>query len=73
MPIADTVNLVSSLRFGSESINTWKAGVERTLKKYIPGGTRDKTKQKCQDCGSTSLVNQEGCLICTNCGSTKCE
>jgi ribonucleoside-diphosphate reductase alpha chain len=72
MPIPDVVNLVSSLRLDSESINTWKAGVERALKKYIPDGTRAKTKQKCQDCGSSSLVYQEGCLICTSCGSSKC-
>ncbi len=72
MPIADVVNLVSSLRLDSESINTWKAGVERALKKYIPDGTKAKTKQKCQECGSSSLIYQEGCLICTSCGSSKC-
>jgi ribonucleoside-diphosphate reductase alpha chain len=72
MPIPDVVNLVSSLRLDSESINTWKAGVERALKKYIPDGTKAKTKQKCQDCGSASLIYQEGCLICTSCGSSKC-
>ncbi len=72
MPIPHVVNLVSSLRLDSESINTWKAGVERTLKKYIPDGTRAKTNQKCQECGSSNLVYQEGCLICTNCGSSKC-
>jgi ribonucleoside-diphosphate reductase alpha chain len=72
MPIADVVNLVSSLRLDSESINTWKAGVERTLKRYIPNGTRAKTKHKCQECGSSSLIYQEGCLICTACGSSKC-
>jgi len=72
MPIHDVVNLVSSLRLDSESINTWKAGVERTLKKYIPDGTRAKNKQKCQECGSAHLIYQEGCLICTGCGSSKC-
>jgi ribonucleoside-diphosphate reductase alpha chain len=72
MPIPDVVNLVSSLRLDSESINTWKAGVERALKKYIPDGTKAKTKQKCQDCGSANLIYQEGCLICTSCGSSKC-
>ncbi len=72
MPIPDVVNLVSSLRIDSESINTWKAGVERALKKYIPDGTKAKTKLKCQDCGAASLIYQEGCLICTSCGSSKC-
>ncbi len=70
MPIEHVVNLVRSLRLDSESINTWKMGVERALKKYIPDGT--KAKGKCGECGSTSLVYQEGCLICTDCGSSKC-
>ncbi|KPK87295.1 MAG: ribonucleoside-diphosphate reductase [Bacteroides sp. SM23_62_1] len=72
MPIPNVVNLVSSLRFHSDTINTWKAGVERTLKKYIPDGTKAKTSQRCLECGSNNLVYQEGCLICTNCGSSKC-
>lgn len=72
MPLPDVVNLVSSLRLDSESINTWKAGVERALKKYIPDGTKVKSKHKCMECGSASLIYQEGCLICTNCGSSKC-
>lgn len=72
MPIPNVVNLVSSLRFHSDTINTWKAGVERALKKYIPDGTKAKTNQKCLECGSNNLVYQEGCLICTNCGSSKC-
>jgi len=72
MPIPDVVNLVSSLRLDSATINTWKAGVERTLKRYIPDGTKAKTKQKCPECGSSNLVYQEGCLICKNCGCSKC-
>ncbi|MCK4747620.1 MAG: ribonucleoside-diphosphate reductase, adenosylcobalamin-dependent, partial [Bacteroidales bacterium] len=72
MPIPNAVALVSSLRLDSDTINTWKAGVERALKKYIPDGTKVKSKEKCQECGSGSLVYQEGCLICTSCGSSKC-
>lgn len=72
MPIHDVVRLVSSLRLDSDTINTWKKGVERALKKYIPNGTKVKKGQKCSDCGSESLVYQEGCLICTECGSSKC-
>lgn len=72
MPIPNVVNLVSSLRFHSDTINTWKAGVERALKKYIPDGTKAKSNQRCMECGSNNLVYQEGCLICTNCGSSKC-
>ncbi len=70
MPITNVVNLVSSLRLDSENINTWKAGVERTLKRYIPDGT--KAKGKCSECRSTNLTYQEGCLICQDCGASKC-
>jgi hypothetical protein len=37
MPIENVIKLVASLQLGSESINTWKNGVERALKKYVPG------------------------------------
>jgi ribonucleoside-diphosphate reductase alpha chain len=70
MPIQDVVNLVQSLNLDSESINNWKNGVERALKKYIPNGT--KAKGKCGECGSDNLVYEEGCLICKDCGSSKC-
>jgi len=70
MPIADVVNLVQSLKLDSESINNWKNGVERALKKYIPNGT--KAKGKCEECHSDNLVYEEGCLICKDCGSSKC-
>ena len=70
MPAKDVVELVSSMKLDNESINTWKNGVERSLKRYIPNGT--KAKGKCENCGSTSLVYQEGCLRCTDCGASKC-
>ena len=71
MPIDHVIKLVSSLQLKSESINTWKVGVERALKKYIQDGTEAKG-QKCPNCGAESLVYQEGCLICKNCGSSRC-
>lgn len=70
MPVKDVVELVSSMKLDNESINTWKNGVERSLKRYIPNGT--KAKGKCENCGSTSVVYQEGCLICSDCGTSKC-
>jgi ribonucleoside-diphosphate reductase alpha chain len=70
MPIADVVNLIQSLKLDSESINNWKNGVERALKRYIPNGT--KAKGKCGECHSDNLVYEEGCLICKDCGSSKC-
>lgn len=72
MPIPDVVHLVQSLRLDSETINTWKNGVERALKKYIPDGTKPKAGTKCNECGSESVVYQEGCLICQDCGNSKC-
>ncbi|MFC2097744.1 adenosylcobalamin-dependent ribonucleoside-diphosphate reductase [Bacteroidota bacterium] len=72
MPIPYVVNLISSLHLDNESINSWKYGVERALKKYIPNGTKAEGKVACHECGSESLVYQEGCLICSNCGSSKC-
>ena len=72
MPIPDVVNLVSSLRLDSEAINTWKNGVERTLRKYIPNGTKPKKEVVCQNCESTNLMFQEGCLTCKDCGNSKC-
>ncbi len=71
MPIHKVVELVTSLQLDNETINSWKAGVARALKKYIPDGTiADNTR--CGDCGSGEVVYQEGCLTCISCGSSKC-
>jgi ribonucleoside-diphosphate reductase alpha chain len=71
MPIEQVIKLVQSLELSSESINTWKNGVERALKKYVTDGTEVKG-QKCPSCGKEALVFQEGCLRCTECGNSKC-
>jgi ribonucleoside-diphosphate reductase alpha chain len=71
MPIQKVVELVTSLQFDVESINNWKNGVARALKKYIPNGTAAEDA-KCEGCGSSNVIYQEGCLICQNCGSSKC-
>lgn len=71
MPIEQVIKLVGSLELNSESINTWKMGVERALKKYLPNGTQA-SGQKCPNCGQETLVYQEGCLICTSCGTSRC-
>ncbi|ADQ78766.1 ribonucleoside-diphosphate reductase, adenosylcobalamin-dependent [Paludibacter propionicigenes WB4] len=71
MPIDQVIKLVSGLQLDSESINTWKVGVERALKKYIPDGTQIK-EQPCPECGQKTLVYQEGCLKCSSCGYSKC-
>lgn len=71
MPIDLVVKLVGGLELDSESINTWKNGVIRALKKYIPDGTTA-SGVKCQNCESHDVIYQEGCLICTSCGNSKC-
>ncbi len=71
MPIDQVLKLVGGLELDSQSINTWKMGVERALKKYLPYGTQAKG-QKCPNCGNETLIYQEGCLICTSCGTSKC-
>lgn len=72
MPIETIVSLIGSLHVEEDSINTWKNGIERALKKYIPDGTKVTSGKKCEACGSSNLIYQEGCLICKDCGSSKC-
>ena len=71
MPIDQVIKLVAGLQLDNDSINTWKVGVERALKKYIPDGTQI-SEQTCPACGNKTLVYQEGCLTCKNCGHSKC-
>lgn len=71
MPITGVIKLVDSLQLDSENINTWKNGVVRALKKYVTDGTIAKGK-RCPNCGNETLIYQEGCLICTTCGSSRC-
>jgi ribonucleoside-diphosphate reductase alpha chain len=71
MPIEKVVDLINSLQLDSESINTWKNGVARSLKRYVADGTEAKG-QKCDSCNSKNLIYQEGCLTCKDCGSSKC-
>lgn len=71
MPIDQVIALVQGMELNDESINTWKNGVERALRKYITTGQKA-TGQKCPSCGAEDLVYQEGCLICQSCGNSKC-
>ena len=70
MPIENVVSLIESLHLDSASINTWKTGVERALKRYISDGT--KHKGKCPQCGQEQMAYQNGCLTCMSCGYSKC-
>ena len=72
MPLPFVVNIISKLHFEVDSINTWKNGVERALKKFIPDGTHA-VAGACPKCSDTNgLVYQEGCLVCKSCGYSKC-
>lgn len=72
MPIPDVVDIIQNMNLDSDNINTWKNGVVRALKRFIPDGTKAK-KGVCPECGSeTGLIYKEGCLACTDCGYSKC-
>lgn len=71
MPLTDVVHMVDNLHLNDESLNTWKNGIIRALKKYIAQGTKVEGKL-CTECGQESLVYEEGCLNCKNCGHSKC-
>jgi ribonucleoside-diphosphate reductase alpha chain len=72
MPLQHVVHMVGNLHLDAASLNTWKNGVVRALKKYIPDGTAP-VDTICPECGDDSLVFQEGCLTCKSCGYSKCE
>jgi len=71
MPLPYVVDLINSLNLDDDLITTWKNGISRMIKKYIPDGTEAADK-KCKDCSSHSVIYQEGCLVCVSCGSSKC-
>lgn len=70
MKIENVIELINGLQLDNESINTWKNGVSRALKRFIPDGAE--AKGKCGSCNGTNLMYQEGCLTCKDCGSSKC-
>lgn len=72
MPLPFLVNLIENLNFDNDSITTWKNGVVRSLKRYIPDGTAN-SKQECPQCKEKDgLMYKEGCLTCKYCGFSKC-
>ncbi|HAH59471.1 MAG TPA: adenosylcobalamin-dependent ribonucleoside-diphosphate reductase [Bacteroidales bacterium] len=73
MPLPFLVNLIDNLNFDNDSITTWKNGVVRALKRYIPDGTQIKSRNACPSCKEdNTLVYKEGCLTCGNCGYSQC-
>ena len=72
MPLKFVIDVISNLDLKGESLNTWKNGVTRALRKFIPDGTKP-AEELCPECEEPSMVFEEGCLSCKNCGYTKCE
>ena len=70
MPLLHVVDLVGSLNLSDDTLNTWKNGVTRVVKKFIPDGTQ--SKNECPECHENTVFFQEGCLTCSNCGHSKC-
>ena len=71
MPLTYVVNLIDNLTVPEDNINTWKNGVVRALKRYVPDGT-DAAQRTCPECNNEALVYEDGCLICKSCGYSKC-
>ena len=72
MPLPSVIDVIEDLSLHSDRLHTWKNGVVRALKKYIPDGTKAKGRI-CSNCHQEdSVIYQEGCLTCTNCGESKC-
>ncbi len=72
MPLLFVIDLISELDLGNEYINTWKNGVARALKKFVPDGTVP-IDHKCPSCEDpTGMVYIEGCMTCNSCGYSKC-
>lgn len=71
MPLNFVVDMVENLHLSDETLNTWKKGVVRSLKKFIPDGTKP-AENTCPSCKEPALVYEEGCLNCKSCGHSKC-
>lgn len=71
MPLMDVVHMIDNLHLNDDSLNTWKNGVIRALRRFIPKGT-EAVGATCAQCGDEALIYEEGCLICKSCGSSKC-
>jgi len=71
MPLNYVIDLISNLNLDDDDINTWKNGVVRALKRFVPDGTVA-IDTLCSECGEDTVVYEDGCLICKACGHTKC-
>ena len=71
IPIEQVVKIVDGLTFTNVGLNNWKSGVIRSLKQFIPDGTKV-SGEICENCGGSNIVYEGGCKTCHDCGSSKC-
>ena len=72
MPLPQVVDMVGRLKLYDETLNTWKNGMARVLKRFIPNGEAA-ADRLCPECGDAEgLYYEEGCLKCRSCGQSKC-
>lgn len=67
--IASIVEIVDGMHTNSESLHSWKNGIIRALKSFIPDGTE--STKSCHVCGG-KIVYVNGCTQCESCGESKC-
>ncbi|MBT4761269.1 MAG: adenosylcobalamin-dependent ribonucleoside-diphosphate reductase [Bdellovibrionaceae bacterium] len=66
---ADIEFIVSQLVKSEGNITSFSKAIARTLKKYVS----EVISMKCTECTSKNVKLQEGCFVCLDCGSSKCE
>lgn len=71
MPLPSVVDVIEDMNLSGDTLHTWKNGLVRALKRFIPDGTKAQGRV-CKSCKQESVIYQEGCLICTHCGESKC-
>ena len=71
MPLPSVVDVIDDMNLSGDNLHTWKNGLVRALKRFIPDGTKAQGRI-CKSCKQESVIYQEGCLICTHCGESKC-
>lgn len=69
MPIPYIIKVISTLKLDDSTINTWKNGVVRALRKFED--TVEIEDEKCPECGGR-LIREGGCIHCMDCGYSKC-
>ncbi len=67
---ADIKFIVEQLNKSNGDITSFSKAISRILKKFIPEGI--KSTLKCENCGSSNVIFEEGCSKCKDCGVSRC-